>query len=60
MSADPLVKPAGAVRLLRQADDVLRGRPSARDWWLVLVCGLAYGAVMGSFGGGPCRRSTRP
>jgi hypothetical protein len=50
MSADPLVKPPVAVRLLRQADDVLRGRPSARDWWLVLVCGLTYGAVMGSFG----------
>ena len=36
---------------LRQADDVLRGRPSPRDWWLVLVCGLAYGVVMGSYGG---------
>jgi len=30
---------------------VLRGRPSRRDWWLLLACGLAYGAVMGSFGG---------
>lgn len=39
--------------LLRRADDVLRGRPSARPWLLVLLCGLAYGAVMGSYGGRP-------
>lgn len=39
-----------ALRVLRQMDDVLRGRPSPRAWWLVLVCGLAYGAVMGTFG----------
>jgi hypothetical protein len=37
----------------RQVEDVLRGRPSARSWWLVVACGLAYGAVMGSFGGRP-------
>ncbi len=37
----------------RQVEDVLRGRPSARSWWLVIACGLAYGAVMGSFGGRP-------
>ena len=24
-------------------------------WWLVLVCGLTYGAVMGSFGGRPAQ-----
>ena len=40
-----------ASRALAQADDVLRGRPSRRDGWLLLACGLAYGAVMGSFGG---------
>ena len=38
-------------RLLRRADDVLRGRPSPGDAWLVLGCGMAYGAVMGSYGG---------
>jgi hypothetical protein len=46
-------------RLLRRADDVLRGRPrtteSARAWRslaaLVLACGVAYGGVMGTFGG---------
>jgi hypothetical protein len=37
----------------RQVEAVLRGRPSARSWWLVVACGLAYGAVMGSFGGRP-------
>ncbi|WZP00746.1 hypothetical protein EP7_002397 [Isosphaeraceae bacterium EP7] len=35
----------------RRADDVLRGRPAGRPWGLVLACGLAYGAVMGTFGG---------
>jgi hypothetical protein len=40
-------------RVLAAANDVLRGRSSARHWWLVLACGLAYGAVMGSFGGRP-------
>lgn len=39
--------------VLRQVDDVLRGRPASRAWWLVLLCGLFYGAVMGSFGGRP-------
>jgi hypothetical protein len=37
----------------RQVDEVLRGRPPAGSWWLVVACGLAYGAVMGSFGGRP-------
>jgi hypothetical protein len=37
--------------LLRRADDVLRGRPSARSWPLLVVCGLLYGGVMGSFAG---------
>lgn len=36
---------------LRQADGVLRGRPSPRAWWPAVVCGLFYGAVMGSSGG---------
>jgi hypothetical protein len=40
-----------ASRLLGWVDDVLRGRPSPRDAWLVLACGMAYGAVMGAFGG---------
>lgn len=35
----------------RQVEDVLRGHPTARSWRLVVACGLAYGAVMGSFGG---------
>jgi hypothetical protein len=38
-------------RLLNRADDVLRGRASSGDAWLVLGCGMAYGAVMGSYGG---------
>jgi hypothetical protein len=42
-----------ASAVLREADLVLRGRTSAGGWWLVLACGLAYGAVMGSFGGRP-------
>ena len=48
-----LMSPLAARNVLREADDVLRGRPSARAWWLLVVCGLAYGAVMGSFGGRP-------
>ncbi len=40
-------------RLLRRADALLRGRTSSRDWWLVLICGLAYGAVMGFYGARP-------
>ena len=39
--------------LLRQADAILRGRPVAGSWRLVLGCGLAYGSVMGSFGWRP-------
>ena len=39
----------------RQVEDVLRGRPSARSWWLVVACGLSYGAVMGSFAGRPAQ-----
>src|SRR4029079_17896334 len=35
----------------RRADDVLRGRPTGQPWGLLLSCGLAYGAAMGSFGG---------
>jgi hypothetical protein len=39
--------------LWRQADAILRGRPVAGSWRLVLGCGLAYGSVMGSFGWRP-------
>jgi hypothetical protein len=39
--------------VIDQAHDVLRGRASLRHAWLLLVCGFAYGAVMGSFGGRP-------
>jgi hypothetical protein len=39
--------------LLRQADAILRGRPAAGSWRLALGCGLAYGIVMGSYGGRP-------
>jgi hypothetical protein len=35
----------------RKAEAILMGRPEAGSWWLVLGCGLAYGGVMGSFGG---------
>jgi hypothetical protein len=37
-------------RVLRLAEDVLAGRAPGRSWWLAVVCGMAYGAVMGSFG----------
>ncbi len=36
--------------LLRRADAILRGRPTAGSWLVVLGCGMAYGGVMGSFG----------
>ena len=39
--------------LLRRADAILRGRPGAGSWQLVLGCGLAYGGVMGAFGWRP-------
>jgi hypothetical protein len=39
--------------LWRRADAILRGRPGARSWQLVLGCGLAYGSVMGAFGWRP-------
>ncbi len=42
-------------RILTQADDVLRGRSSRRDTWLLLACGLVYGAVMGAYGGRPAQ-----
>ncbi len=35
--------------LWRRADAILRGKPGASAWQLVLGCGLAYGAVMGAF-----------
>jgi hypothetical protein len=35
----------------RRADDVLRGRSTGHPWGFVMLCGLAYGAAMGSFGG---------
>jgi len=38
-------------RLLKRADDVLRGRATGLPWGLVILCGLVYGAVMGGFGG---------
>ena len=43
----------GSFAVLRRAEAVLRGRTSARDVWLVLVCGPAYGAVMGAYDGSP-------
>jgi hypothetical protein len=39
---------AGVV--LRRADDVLRGRSEAYPWSLLVLCGLFYGGVMGTFG----------
>lgn len=36
-----------------RVEAILRGRPSASSWGIVLGCGLAYGAVMGLFGGRP-------
>jgi hypothetical protein len=37
--------------MLRQADDVLRGRPASYPWSFLVLCGLLYGGVMGAFGG---------
>jgi len=37
----------------RRADAILRGRPAAGSWLVVLGCGLAYGGVMGAFGSRP-------
>ena len=39
----------------RQVEDVLRGRTSAGSWWIVVACGLIYGAVMGSHAGRPAQ-----
>jgi hypothetical protein len=36
---------------LRRADDVLRSRPESYPWSFVVLCGLFYGGVMGTFGG---------
>ena len=38
-------------RIRTQVEAILRGRPSAGAWAIVLGCGLAYGGVMGLFGG---------
>jgi len=48
-----VISRAGAAgrRALSEAHDVLRGRPALRHLWLVVGCGMAYGAVMGSFDG---------
>jgi len=35
---------------LKDADAILKGRPVAGSWRIVLACGLAYGGVMGCFG----------
>jgi hypothetical protein len=35
----------------RRTDDVLRGRSTGHPWSHVMLCGLAYGAAMGCFGG---------
>lgn len=34
---------------LQRADDVLRGRATRPPWSLIVVCGAAYGAVMGGY-----------
>jgi hypothetical protein len=36
--------------LLKRAEAILQGRPTAGSWQLVLACGLAYGGVMGAYG----------
>ena len=38
-------------RIRTQVETILRGRPSAGAWAIVLGCGLTYGGVMGLFGG---------
>ena len=39
------------IALRRRCDAILRGHPSRGSWAVVLGCGLAYGGVMGLFGG---------
>ncbi len=39
------------IAIRKQIEAILRGRPSAGSWLVVLGCGLLYGAVMGLFGG---------
>ena len=34
-----------------RAEGVLRGHASIQDLWMAVVCGMAYGLVMGCFGG---------
>lgn len=38
-------------RLRRQVEAILGGRPAPGAWAIVIGCGLAYGGVMGLFGG---------
>ena len=40
-----------ASAVLRRADDVLRSRPSTYPWSFLVLCGLFYGGVMGTFAG---------
>ena len=40
-----------ASAVLRRADDVLRSRPASYPWSFLVLCGLFYGGVMGTFGG---------
>ncbi len=41
--------------LARAIDDILRGQVSIRSAGVAVACGLAYGAVMGSFAGRPAQ-----
>jgi hypothetical protein len=36
--------------ILRRADDVLRGRSASYPWSFLVLCGVFYGAVMGTYG----------
>jgi hypothetical protein len=42
---------AAGVGLLERAEGVLRGQAMSPPWGLLVACGVAYGAVMGAFGG---------
>ncbi len=51
MSAGGLSREGSMTRMMGRAENVLRGGATGRDLWLVLGCGMAYGLVMGCFGG---------
>ena len=44
-------RPRLVAALERRIQEILLGTSRLRSWWIIIACGLSYGAVMGSFGG---------